>query len=43
MHGRGAGHEQISSRHNVPIVYLTAHADDTTLKRVQLTGRLVTW
>jgi len=30
--------EQITARHQIPVVYLTAHADAPTMKRAQLTG-----
>ena len=29
---------QIANRHRIPVVYLTAHADDPTMKRAHLTG-----
>ena len=30
--------EQITNRYEIPVVYLTAHADDPTTKRAELTG-----
>ena len=32
--------DRIQSRHDIPVVYLTAHADDATLRRARLTGPL---
>src|SRR5580765_7113748 len=30
--------EQIIAQHEIPVVYLTAHADEPTMNRAQLTG-----